>query len=76
MRLASSLWMNFVRALPFLAYVLRIDFSTSDMVGDGDRGAILEMLLTKLVHCGQKIQIVGMSATTVYQFELACSFSQ
>jgi hypothetical protein len=36
-----------------------------DMVGDGERGVILEMLLTKLVFCGAHIQVIGMSATTV-----------
>ena len=32
-----------------------------DMVGEPDRGSVLELLLTKVMHCGKgKIQIIGM----------------
>ncbi|KYQ90890.1 hypothetical protein DLAC_07761 [Tieghemostelium lacteum] len=34
------------------------------MVGDNDRGILLELLISKLIYCGNgKIQIIGMSAT-------------
>ena len=39
-------------------------FDEMHMLGDGERGFLLEMMVTKLLHIGKKeIQIVGLSAT-------------
>ncbi len=41
--------------------VLTCFFIHADMVGDSDRGVILEMLLSKLSFCGDdSIQVLGM----------------
>lgn len=51
--------MNFVSAIVFLRHPLS-NPSILDMVGDGPRGGLLELLVTKVLYVSNRtIQIVG-----------------